>query len=160
MGVLRFATHLWFDTDAVAAARLYTGLFPDSHIDRIVAAPEGVPDTQPGSDFFVDLTLFGQQHTFFNGGPQFPFDSQVSLYVLCDDQADVDRYWDALLADGGREVQCGWLTDRFGLSWQVIPRRLEELLSTTDPAAAARVTATMLGMTKIDVAGLERAAAG
>lgn len=159
MGVLRFATHLWFDDEAVDAAGLYTGLFPDSHIDRIVTAPEGVPGAAAGSAFFVDLTLFGQQYTFLNGGPQFPFDSQVSLYVLCDTQDDVDRYWTALLEGGGHEVQCGWLTDRFGLSWQVIPRRLEELMSTPDRAAAARVTAAMLQMVKIDVAALERAAA-
>ena len=160
MSVLRFATHLWFDQDAIEAARLYTGLFPDSRIDRVVAAPDGVPGATPGAPFFVDLTLFGQQYTFLNGGPQFPFDSQVSLYVLCDDQADVDRYWTALLADGGHEVQCGWLTDRFGLSWQVIPRRLEELMASPDPDVSRRVTAAMLQMVKIDVAGLEGAAAG
>ena len=159
MAVQRFATHLWFDSRAVEAARFYTGLFDDSRIDRIVTAPEGVPGAEPGSAFLVDLTLMGQRYTFLNGGPQFPFDSQVSLYVLCDGQADVDHYWAALLADGGAEVQCGWLTDRFGLSWQVIPKRLEELIASSDPAVAKRVTAAMLRMVKIDVAGLERAAA-
>lgn len=159
MTVLRFATHLWFDHDAIDAARLYTSLFDDSRIDRVIEAPEGIPDAEPGSAFFVDLTLMGQQYTFLNGGPQFPFDSQVSLYVLCDGQDDVDRYWDALLADGGAPVQCGWLTDRFGLSWQIIPRQLEDLMSSGDPAVARRVTAAMLQMVKIDVAGLERAAA-
>jgi predicted 3-demethylubiquinone-9 3-methyltransferase (glyoxalase superfamily) len=158
--VLRFATHLWFDTDAVPAAELYVSLLPDSRIDRIVPAPPGVPDTEPGSPFFVDLTLAGQQYTFLNGGPQFPFDSQVSLYALCDDQAEVDRLWTALLADGGREVQCGWLTDRFGLSWQVVPEALERLMADDDPAVTQRVTAAMLGMVKLDVAGLEAAAAG
>lgn len=158
MTVLRFATHLWFDDQAVEAARLYTGLFENSSIDRITTTPEGVPDAEPGSPFFVDLTLAGQQYTFLNGGPLFPFDSQVSLYVLCDDQADVDRYWDALLADGGAPVQCGWLTDRFGLSWQIIPKALEDLMSDDDPAVVRRVTAAMLQMVKIDVAGLEEAA--
>lgn len=159
MTVLRFATHLWFDHDAVDAAQFYTSLFDDSRIDRVIEAPEGIQDTAPGSPFFVDLTLMGQQYTFLNGGPQFPFDSQVSLYVLCDGQADVDRYWDALIADGGAPVQCGWLTDRFGLSWQIIPRQLEDLIADADPVVAARVTAAMLQMVKIDVAGLERAAA-
>lgn len=158
MTVLRFATHLWFDRQAVEAARLYTGLFADSSVDRITTAPEGVPDVEPGSPFIVDLTLAGQQYTFLNGGPLFPFDSQVSLYVLCEDQADVDHYWDALLADGGSPVQCGWLTDRFGLSWQIIPKVLEDLMMDDDPGVVRRVTAAMLQMVKIDVAGLEEAA--
>lgn len=160
MTVLRFATHLWFDSQAVEAAELYTSLLPDSHVDRVVAAPEGVPGQEPGSPFFVDLTLVGQQYTFLNGGPLFPFDSQVSLYVLCDGQKEVDRYWSALLADGGAEVQCGWLTDRFGLSWQIVPEALERLMADPDPAVTARVTAAMLQMVKLDVAGLEAAARG
>ena len=160
MSVLRFATHLWFDHDAVAAAELYTGLLPDSHIDRVTAAPAGIPDTEPGTPFIVDVTLMGQQVTLFNGGPQFPFDSQVSLYVLCSDQADVDHYWSALLVGGGVEVACGWLTDRFGLSWQIVPEALERLMSDDDPDVVARVTAAMLAMVKLDVAGLERAARG
>jgi predicted 3-demethylubiquinone-9 3-methyltransferase (glyoxalase superfamily) len=160
MPVLRFATHLWFDTQALEAARLYTGLFDGSSIDRVSLAPEGIPGAEPGSPFIVDLTIAGQQYTFLNGGPQYPFDAQVSLYALCADQEDVDRYWDALLADGGSPVQCGWLTDRFGLSWQIIPKALEDLMSLDDPVAVRRVTAAMLEMVKIDVAGLERAAAG
>ncbi|WP_375389352.1 VOC family protein [uncultured Amnibacterium sp.] len=159
MTVLRFATHLWFDQDAVPAAELYTGLLPGSHIDRVIAAPPGVPGAEAGSPFFVDLTIAGQQYTFLNGGPQFPFDSQVSLYALCDDQAEVDRLWAALLADGGAEVQCGWLTDRFGLSWQIVPEALERLMADDDPAVVQRVTAAMLQMVKLDVAGLEAAAA-
>ena len=160
VAVLRFATHPWFDSQAVEAAELSASLLPDSHVDRVVQAPEGVPDTEPGAPFFVDLTLAGQQYTFLNGGPQFPFDSQVSLYALCDGQEEVDRLWSALLQDGGREVRCGWLTDRFGLSWQVVPDALERLMADDDPAAAARVTAAMLRMVKLDVAGLEAAARG
>ena len=160
MSVLKVATHLWFDDDAVEAAELYTGLLPDSRIDRVITAPEGIPDTAPGSPFVVELTLMGQQLIFLNGGPQFPFDSQVSLYVLCETQEDVDRIWSALLEGGGQEVQCGWLTDRFGLSWQVIPRRFEELMAGDDPAAVSRVTAAMLSMKKLDVAALEAAARG
>jgi predicted 3-demethylubiquinone-9 3-methyltransferase (glyoxalase superfamily) len=160
MTVLRFATHLWFDHEAVEAAECYTALVPDSHIDRVVAAPPGVPGTEPGSAFFVDLTIGGQQYTFLNGGPQFPFDSQVSLYLLCDTQEDVDRYWAALTADGGREVQCGWLTDRFGLSWQIIPEALERWMADDDPGVVERVTRAMLRMVKLDVAGLDAAARG
>jgi predicted 3-demethylubiquinone-9 3-methyltransferase (glyoxalase superfamily) len=159
MTVLRFATHLWFDRDAVPAAELYTRLLPDSHIDRIAPTPPGVPDGIEGAPFFVDLTLAGQQYTFLNGGPQFPFDAQVSLYVLCDTQEEVDRYWDALLADGGKPVQCGWLTDRFGLSWQIVPEALERLMADEDPAVVARVTQAMLRMAKLDAAQLELAAA-
>jgi predicted 3-demethylubiquinone-9 3-methyltransferase (glyoxalase superfamily) len=160
MSVVRFATHLWFDDTALEAAELYTRLLPDSRIDRVVPAPEGVPNTPAGSPFIVDLTLMGQQYTFLNGGPQFPFDAQVSLYVLCETQDEVDGFWSALLDGGGREVQCGWLTDRFGLSWQIIPRRLEELMSDPDRDVARRVTAAMLQMVKLDVAGLEAAARG
>ena len=160
MAVLKFATHLWFDSKAEEAANFYTSLFDDAKVDRVVKAPEGVPDTEPGSTLFVELTIMGQQYIFLNGGPLFPFNSQVSLYVLCDSQADVDKYWDALLADGGKEVQCGWLTDRFGLSWQVIPKQLEDLMSDDDPEVVNRVTAAMMKMVKLDVAALEKAAKG
>jgi predicted 3-demethylubiquinone-9 3-methyltransferase (glyoxalase superfamily) len=160
MSVLKFATHLWFDNQAEEAATFYTDLFDDAKIDRVISAPEGVPDTPAGSTFIVELTIMGQQYIFLNGGPQFPFDSQVSLYVLCDGQEDVDRYWDAFIAAGGKEVQCGWLTDKFGLSWQIIPKQLEELMSGDDPEVSKRVTAAMLQMVKIDVVGLERAAKG
>ena len=160
MPVRKFATHLWFDSQALQAAELYTSLFDDSSIDKLVHAPEGIPDVEPGSPFIVELTIMGQQYIFLNGGPMFPFDSQVSLYVLCDDQDDVDRYWEALIADGGKPVQCGWLTDRFGLSWQVIPNRLEELIDDDDPAVVNRVVAAMLQMVKLEVAELEAAARG
>jgi len=159
MAVTRFATHLWFDSDALEAAELYTSLVPGSRIERVTLAPEGVPDTSPGSPFLVDLVIGGQAYVFLNGGPQFPFDSQVSLYLRCETQEEVDHYWSALLAGGGHEVQCGWLTDRFGLSWQIIPARLEELIGSGDQAVARRVTEAMLGMVKIDIAGLEAAAA-
>jgi predicted 3-demethylubiquinone-9 3-methyltransferase (glyoxalase superfamily) len=160
MTVLRFATHLWFDHQAVEAAELYAGLLPDSHVDRVVAAPPGVPGAAPGAPFFVDLTLVGQQYTFLNGGPLFPFDAQVSLYVLCDGQQEVDRYWSALLEGGGQESRSGWLTDRFGLSWQIVPEALERLMADPDPEVVARVTQAMLAMVKLDVAALERAAGG
>jgi predicted 3-demethylubiquinone-9 3-methyltransferase (glyoxalase superfamily) len=159
MPVLKFATHLWFNDQAEEAATFYTSLFEGS-IDKVTYAPEGVPDIEAGKAFVIDLTIMGQKYIFLNGGPQFPFDSQVSLYVLCDGQADIDKYWDALIADGGKPVQCGWLTDKFGLSWQIIPKQLEELMASNDKGAANRVTSAMLKMIKIDVAELEQAAKG
>jgi predicted 3-demethylubiquinone-9 3-methyltransferase (glyoxalase superfamily) len=123
-------------------------------------APPGVPGAAEGTPFIVDLTLMGQQYTFLNGGPLFPFDAQVSLYVLCETQQEVDHYWSALLEGGGAEVQCGWLTDRFGLSWQIVPEALERLMTDPDPEVVRRVTQAMLAMVKLDVAGLEAAARG
>jgi predicted 3-demethylubiquinone-9 3-methyltransferase (glyoxalase superfamily) len=160
MAVLRFATHLWFDADALEAANRYVELLPDSRVDRVLPAPPGVRGAEEGAPFIVDLTLMGQHYTFLNGGPLFPFDSQVSLYVLCETQEEVDHYWSALLEGGGSEVQCGWLTDRFGLSWQIVPEALERLMADDDPEVVVRVTRAMLGMVKLDVAGLEAAAAG
>jgi predicted 3-demethylubiquinone-9 3-methyltransferase (glyoxalase superfamily) len=160
MAVLKFATHLWFDTHALDAATLYTSLFEDASIDSVITTPSGIPGVEEGSVFFVELTIMGQHYIFLNGGPLFPFNSQVSLYALCSDQAEVDHYWDALITDGGSPVQCGWLTDKFGLSWQIIPKQLEDLMSGDDPAVVRRVTDAMLQMVKIDVADLEAAARG
>lgn len=160
MAVLKFATHLWFNNQAEEAANLYTGLFKDSSIGELVRAPAGVPDVKEGSVFIVNLTIMGQNYIFLNGGPSFPFDSQVSLYVECEDQADVDKYWDTLIADGGKPVQCGWLTDKFGLSWQIVPKALDELMSNPDKEVVNRVTAAMLKMVKLNVQELEDAAKG
>jgi predicted 3-demethylubiquinone-9 3-methyltransferase (glyoxalase superfamily) len=160
MSVNKIATHLWFDNKAEDAANLYTSLFDDAEIHRVIRAPEGIPGTEAGTAFIVELAIMGQEFIFLNGGPMFPFNAQVSIYVQCDGQADVDKYWDALLADGGKEDQCGWLADKFGLSWQIIPKQLEELMSSDDAGVSGRVTAAMLKMIKIDVAGLERAAKG
>ncbi|MDB5166672.1 MAG: hypothetical protein JWM37_744 [Candidatus Saccharibacteria bacterium] len=160
MSVIKFATHIWFDKRAEEAANFYTGLFDDASVDGVTYAPEGVPDVEAGSVLTVELTIMGQKYIFLNGGPLFPLDSQVSLYVLCDDQADIDKYWDALVADGGKPVRCGWLTDKFGLSWQIIPKQLEMLMGSDDMAVANRVTAAMLKMVKLDIAELMRAANG
>jgi predicted 3-demethylubiquinone-9 3-methyltransferase (glyoxalase superfamily) len=161
MAVTRLATHLWFDVDAVPAAELYTSLLPDSRIDRVQPAGPGIPGPMDeGDPLIVDLTLLGNAYTFFNGGPQFPFDSQVSLAVVCETQDDVDRLWSALLEGGGKEVACGWLADRFGLSWQIVPKRFEELMTDPDRGVRERVTQAMLRMMKLDVAALEAAARG
>ena len=151
---------LWFDGNAEEAARFYTSIFPNSRLDLVEDAPGDTPSGPKGSVLAVNFTLAGQSYIALNGGPEFPFTEAISLSIDCEDQAEVDRYWSALLADGGQESVCGWLKDRFGVSWQVIPRRLPELLRSPDRDAAARALQAMLGMVKIDVAELERAAAG
>jgi predicted 3-demethylubiquinone-9 3-methyltransferase (glyoxalase superfamily) len=151
---------LWFDGNAEEAARFYTAIFPESQIDSIDRAPGDTPSGPKDSVLTVDFTLAGKSYIALNGGPEFRFSEAISLSIDCADQAEVDRYWTALLADGGEESVCGWLKDRFGLSWQVIPRRLPEMLKSADRAAAARALEAMLKMVKIDVATLERAYAG
>ena len=151
---------LWFDGDAEEAARLYTSLFPDSHIDSVDRSPADTPSGPEGTVITVNFTLAGRSYIALNGGPDFKFTEAVSFSIDCDDQAEVDRLWDALLADGGEPSVCGWLRDRFGLSWQVIPRQLPEMLNSKDRDAARRAMQAMLKMVKIDVAELERAYSG
>jgi predicted 3-demethylubiquinone-9 3-methyltransferase (glyoxalase superfamily) len=148
---------LWFDGVAEEAARFYTSLFPDSHIDSIDHSPGETPSGPKGMVLTVNFTLAGRSFIGLNGGDDFKFSEAISMSIDCADQAEVDRYWDALLADGGEESVCGWLRDRFGLSWQVIPRQLPEMLKSPDREAAARALEAMLKMVKIDVAELERA---
>lgn len=151
---------LWFDGRAQEAALFYVGLFPDSRIDEIHRSAADNPSTAEGNILAVRFTLSGRPFMGLNGGPQFPFTEAVSFQIDCADQAEVDHYWTALIADGGSEGQCGWVKDRFGLSWQVVPRRLGELLSSPDRAAAERAMRAMLGMKKLDIAALKAAAAG
>jgi predicted 3-demethylubiquinone-9 3-methyltransferase (glyoxalase superfamily) len=148
---------LWFDGNAEEAARFYTATFPDSRIEAIHRSPGETPSGPAGMVLTVDFTLAGSSFVGLNGGPEFTFNEAVSFVVDCEDQAEVDRYWEALLADGGRESVCGWLKDRFGVSWQVIPRQLPEMLNSSDREAAARALEAMLKMVKIDVATLEHA---
>jgi predicted 3-demethylubiquinone-9 3-methyltransferase (glyoxalase superfamily) len=151
---------LWFDGNAEEAARFYTGIFPDSRVTNVDRSPGETPSGPKDMVLTVEFTLAGNSYIALNGGPDFTFDEAISLSIDCDGQAEVDRYWSALLADGGQESVCGWLKDKFGVSWQVIPRRLPELLRSPDREAAARALAAMLKMVKIDVAELERAARG
>jgi predicted 3-demethylubiquinone-9 3-methyltransferase (glyoxalase superfamily) len=151
---------LWFDGKAEEAARFYTSLFPNSRIDAIHRSPGETPSGPKGMVLDVSFTLDGRPYIGLNGGPDFKFTEAISLSIDCADQAEVDRYWAALTADGGEESVCGWLKDKFGVSWQVIPRRLPELLNGPDREAAARALEAMLKMVKIDVAELERAARG
>jgi predicted 3-demethylubiquinone-9 3-methyltransferase (glyoxalase superfamily) len=152
---------LWFDGQAEDAARFWASIFPDSRVDGVHAAASDTPTGEKGTVITVDFTLRGQRFVGLNGGSDFRFNEAISFMVDCADQAEVDRYWDALTAGGGEPGPCGWLKDRFGVSWQIIPRRLLELTQDADdPAAAERAMQAMLQMGKIDIAELERAAAG
>jgi len=153
---------LWFDGQAEDAANFYASIFPDSRVDAVHKAASDTPSGPKGYVITVDFTLRGQQFVGLNGGDDFKFNEAISFMIDCADQAEVDRYWEALTAGGGEPGPCGWLKDRFGLSWQVVPRRLIELTQGTnaDPDGAERATQAMLRMGKIDIAELERAYAG
>jgi len=152
----RLTPNLWFDTQGEEAARFYTSIFPSSRIVEITHYGSAGPRPE-GTVMTVSFELDGQPFVALNGGPQFTFNEAVSLEIECEDQAEVDRYSEAL-SDGGEQGPCGWVKDRFGLSWQVVPKRLNELISDPDTEKAQRVMAAMLQMQKIDVAELERAA--
>jgi len=154
------APSLWFAAEAEAAARFYVGIFPNSSIDRVTAMPVESPAGPPGSVTVVEFTLAGQAFIAMAAGPLDPFNHAISFTVNCADQAEVDRYWDALMADGGSPEQCGWLRDRFGVCWQVVPTVMADMMAAPDRAAAARATNAMLTMVKLDVAALQTAFAG
>lgn len=151
---------LWFDREAEQAAALYVSLIPRSRVLGTRRYPEGSPGGVGGSVMSVSFELDGVPVEALNAGPQFPFTEAFSFVVTVDDQAELDRVWDGLLAGGGEPSQCGWLKDRFGLSWQVVPRALDELLQDPDPDRAGRAMQAMLGMQKLDVAALRAAADG
>lgn len=148
---------LWFPAKADEAARFYVSIFPDSRIDRISGLPADTPSGPPGSVQVVEFTLRGQPFTAMAAGRQDPFNHAISFVVHCDKQDEVDRYWDALLADGGQPEACGWLKDRYGVSWQIVPRVMFEMLASRDTAKAKRATEAMLKMVKFDIAELQRA---
>ena len=156
----KIAPCLWFDGQAEEAAALYTSLFPDSRIESVNRSPADNPSTPVGAVLTVDFTLAGQRFIGLNGGPEFKFTEAVSFTIDCEDQTEVDRYWEALIEGGGSPSQCGWLKDRFGVSWQVVPRALPELLNGSDRDGAARAMEAMLEMSKIDVARLREAYEG
>jgi predicted 3-demethylubiquinone-9 3-methyltransferase (glyoxalase superfamily) len=153
----KITPNLWFDGNAEEAATFYVSLLPDSRIDNVYRSPADNPSTPAGAVLLVDFTLAGQHFTGINGGPQFPFTEAVSFLIDCEDQTEVDRLWDALTAGGGSPGQCGWLKDRFGLSWQVIPREMGELMALPDAEGSRRAMEAMLRMSKIDLEELRRA---
>ena len=156
----RITPCLWYDGNAEEAATLYASIFPDSSVDAVHRAPIDYPAGEAGSVLTVDFTVMGMKFMGLNGGPHFKFDEAISFQIHTADQAETDLYWDALLASGGKPSACGWINDRFGLAWQITPKRLTEMMTSPDKAASARAMAAMMDMVKIDVATLERAFAG
>jgi predicted 3-demethylubiquinone-9 3-methyltransferase (glyoxalase superfamily) len=146
---------LWFDKEAEEAAKLYTSLFPHSSITKVMKKPAGVPG--PSDVLVVDFVVAGQKITAMNGGPGHPHTDAFSLAVEVETQAEVDRIWGRLVESGGHEVQCGWLTDRFGVSWQVVPSLLLRLMADPNPKKAAAVAAAMMKMVKLDAAAIQAA---
>ncbi|MCU1432438.1 MAG: hypothetical protein JWP95_1543 [Actinotalea sp.] len=155
MGKVR--PHLWFHDRAEEAAAFYASVIPNSAVTRVVTAPPGVPDVAAGAPFIVDFVLDGMPVTAINAGSSLTLDDAFSMYLTCEDQSEVDHYWEVLTADGGSPGQCGWLKDRFGLSWQVVPRDLEAMMTGPDGTATARALAVMLTMTKLDMPALQAA---
>jgi predicted 3-demethylubiquinone-9 3-methyltransferase (glyoxalase superfamily) len=154
----RITPNLWFDTQGEEAAEFYCSIFPNSKITNVLHYTEAGPGT-PGTVVTVDFVLDGQEFTAINGGPEFTFTEAISLAITCEDQEEVDYYWEKL-TDGGQEVQCGWLKDRYGLSWQVVPEGVTDLFNDDDPARAKRATEAMFGMKKLDIAAMKAAADG
>ena len=154
----KITPNLWFDDQAEQAAAFYCSVFPNSRIVNVLHYTEAGPG-EPGSVLTVDWELDGQRFTGINGGPHFHFDEAVSFLISCKDQAELDYYWDHLV-EGGEESQCGWLKDKYGLSWQVVPEGMEELFSDPDTSRANRAMQAMFGMKKLDIAALRAAADG
>ncbi|MDR7036638.1 MULTISPECIES: VOC family protein [Methylobacterium] len=154
------STCLWFARDAEAAVQFYVSLVPDSRLERTLHAPGPWPGGEPGDAILLTFTLGGQSFQALNGGVPADYGTAASIAVSCSDQAEIDRLWAALTSDGGAEIMCGWLRDRWGVPWQIFPEALPRLLADPDPAVAARVFEAMQGMVKLDLAALERAAAG
>jgi predicted 3-demethylubiquinone-9 3-methyltransferase (glyoxalase superfamily) len=156
----KIRTFLWYAKEAEEAARFYTSIFPDSRVDRVTATRSESPSGPPGSVKVVDFTLFGQRFQAMTAGPHHDFNDAISLTVACDDQAELDRYWIAFLESGGKPQACGWLVDRWGVRWQIVPAILDEMMADEDPARSKRVTDAVLKMIKLDIATLERAYRG
>jgi len=151
---------LWYAKEAEAAAKFYASIFPDSSVDRVTPMLSESPSGPPGSVKVVDFTLFGQRFQAMTAGPHHDFNDAISLTVECDDQTELDRYWNALLEGGGKPQACGWLIDRFGVRWQIVPAVFDEMLRDADPARSKRVTDAMLQMVKFDIAALKQAYRG
>ncbi|RYE10467.1 MAG: VOC family protein [Hyphomicrobiales bacterium] len=150
---------IWYDTEAEAAARFYTGLFPDSAIQAVRTAPSDNPSTSAGAVLTVEFTVFGIPCIGLNGGPVFKHSEAFSFQIATDDQAETDRYWDAIVGNGGEESQCGWCKDRWGVSWQITPKALTEAMQ-AGGEEAKRAFEAMMQMKKIDVAAIEAARRG
>ena len=153
----KLTTVLWFDGDAEEAARFYASVFPDSRVNRVTAMPAESPSGPAGSVVVVEFTLCGQAFMSISAGPHHEFNDAVSFLVNCDSQAELDRYWNALLENGGKPQACGWIIDKYGVRWQIVPTVLGEMMVDKDPAKAKRATEEMLRQVKLDIAKLEAA---
>lgn len=154
-----FTTCLWFDNEAEEAAHYYVSVFKNSAVGRVTRYPEGAM-RPAGGVLTVEFTANGQKFVALNGGPEYKFTEAISFQVFCDDQEEIDQHWAKLTENGGEPGPCGWLKDRYGVSWQIVPGRLIEMINDPDPAKAARATAAMMTMGKLDIAALEKAYAG
>lgn len=152
--------HFWYAREAEEAAKFYASIFPDSRVERVTALPSESPSGPAGSVKVVDFTLFGQRFQAMSAGPHHEFNDAISMVVLCDDQAELDRYWNALLEGGGKPQACGWLIDRYGLRWQIVPAIMDDMMADKDQVRAKRVTDVMLQMVKLDIAALQKAYRG
>jgi len=151
---------LWYGKDAESAARFYAETFPDAAITHVQTAPGDYPDGRKGDTLMVAMTIMGIPTLLLNGGPAFPQNESFSFQVMTEDQAETDRYWNAIVGNGGQESQCGWCKDKWGLSWQITPRQLMAIYADPDPAATKRAFDAMMTMKKIDIAAIEAARAG
>ena len=156
----KIAPCLWFNGEAEEAANFYASLLPDSRIDKVQRNPADGPAGKAGTVLVVQFTLAGQEYMALNGGMRFDYTPAISFKIDCTDQAEVDRLWEALSSNGGSTQQCGWVRDRYGVSWQIVPSVLPKLLGGSDAAGAKRAMQAMLGMTKLDIAELRRAYEG
>jgi predicted 3-demethylubiquinone-9 3-methyltransferase (glyoxalase superfamily) len=157
--IQKITPHLWYAKEAEEAARFYASIFPDSRVDRVTPLPTASPSGPAGSVKMVEFTLFGQSFLAISAGPLDPFNHAISFVVNCDNQAEIDRYWDALLT-GGAVEQCGWLKDKYGVSWQIVPTVLGRMMADPDRDKARRTAEAMLKMVKLDIAGLKAAYEG
>jgi predicted 3-demethylubiquinone-9 3-methyltransferase (glyoxalase superfamily) len=158
--VQKIVPNLWYAKEAEEAARFYASVFPDSRVDRVTSLPADSPSGPAGSVVVVEFTLFGQAFVAFSAGPHDPFNDAISLLVSCDSQAEIDRYWNALLENGGKPQACGWIIDKYGVRWQITPAVLGKMMADPDRTKAGRAAAEMLKQVKLDVAKLEAAFRG
>ena len=148
---------LWYAKEAEEAAKFYASVFPDSRVDRVWTLPSDSPSGPAGSVKVVDFTVLGETFQAMSAGPHHDFNDAISLVVLCDDQAELDRYWNALIEGGGKAQACGWLIDRFGVRWQIVPAMLDDLMSGAEPGRAKKVSDAVMKMVKLDIPALEKA---
>jgi predicted 3-demethylubiquinone-9 3-methyltransferase (glyoxalase superfamily) len=157
MSNAKIVPHLWYSKEAEEAARFYASVFPNSRVDRVTKLQADSPSGPAGSVAVVEFTLFGQPFMAMSAGPHDPFNDAISFHISCDDQAEVDRYWNAILEHGGKPQACGWIIDRYGVRWQIVPALLDKLMSDPDPVKARRASEEMLKQVKLDIAKLQAA---